>query len=120
MLKTEKKKLVRKRRVRYKLSKVRGDRLRLAVHRTGKHTYAQVIDDDKGETLFSASTLEKEVKALISHGANREAAGVVGKRIADKAVAANISSVVFDRGGHIFHGRVQALAEAAKENGLNF
>ena len=88
------------------------------MHRTGRHIYAQVIDDSKGATLASASTLDKDVKA--KNGSTTEAAADVGKRVAEAAKKAGISSVVFDRGGFLFHGRVKALADAAREGGLEF
>jgi large subunit ribosomal protein L18 len=88
------------------------------VHRTGRHIYAQVIDDSKGATIASASTLDKDVKA--KNGSTTEAAADVGKRVAEAAKKAGISSVVFDRGGFLFHGRVKALADAAREGGLEF
>ncbi|MBQ0012138.1 MAG: 50S ribosomal protein L18 [Clostridiales bacterium] len=95
-------------------------RPRLCVFRSNKHISAQIIDDEAGKTLVSASTLDKEVKASIANGSNKDAAAAVGKKIAERALAANIEEVVFDRGGYIFHGRVAALAEAAREAGLKF
>lgn len=91
---------------------------RLCVFRSNKAIYAQIIDDETKTTLVSASSLEKELK--IKNGSNVEAAKVVGKAIAEKAKKAKIKEVVFDRGGYLYHGRVQALAEAARENGLEF
>jgi large subunit ribosomal protein L18 len=88
------------------------------VHRTGRHIYAQIIDDSKGATIASASTLDKDVKA--KNGSTSDAAAEVGKRVAEAAKKAGVSSVVFDRGGFLFHGRVKALAEAAREGGLEF
>jgi large subunit ribosomal protein L18 len=109
----------RRQRVRAKLRKVGGgERLRLCVHRSGKHIYAQVIDDRQGQTLAAASTTEKV--AGVRSGANVEAATVVGKLIAERATAAGVKDVVFDRGGYLYHGRVKALADAAREGGLNF
>ena len=93
---------------------------RLCVHRTGSHIYAQVIDATGGKVLASASTLEKELRAQIKSGGNSEAAKLVGQRIAEKAKQAGVSQVAFDRGGFIYHGRVKALAEAAREHGLQF
>jgi large subunit ribosomal protein L18 len=93
---------------------------RLSVYRSGKHIYAQVIDDLAGRTLVAASTLEKDVRGKGKSGANIDAAAVVGKLIADRAVAAGVSAVVFDRGGYRYHGRVKALADAAREGGLKF
>ena len=94
------------------------ERPRLAVFRSNKNIEAQIIDDTKGITLVSASTLEKGKK--LENGSNIEAAKVVGKAIAEKALAQGITTVVFDRGGFLYHGRVQALADAAREAGLNF
>ncbi|HLX22907.1 MAG TPA: 50S ribosomal protein L18 [Usitatibacter sp.] len=94
--------------------------VRLAVHRTNLHIYAQVIDASGGKVLASASTLEKEVRASHPNGAKKEAAAEVGKRIAAKAKAAGITQVAFDRAGFSYHGRVKALAEAAREGGLQF
>lgn len=107
-------------RVRHKIKQVRGDRLRLSVYRSTKHTYAQVIDDVTGRTLVSASTLEKEMRESLSNGGNIQAAVAIGKRLAEKALAANIKNVVFDRGGFLYHGRMKALADAAREAGLEF
>jgi large subunit ribosomal protein L18 len=99
--------------------KVRGtsDRPRLAVYRSLNHIYAQVIDDDNGKTLAAASTTEKDLG--LSTGGNVEAARTVGKTIAERALAAGVSSVVFDRGGYVYHGRVKALLDATREAGLN-
>ena len=108
----------RRQRVRSKLRTQVAGRPRLSVHRTGRHIYAQIIDDSKGATLASASTLDKDVKA--KNGSTSDAAADVGKRVAEAAKKAGISSVVFDRGGFLFHGRVKALAEAAREGGLEF
>lgn len=94
------------------------DRPRLNVFRSNANITAQVIDDDKGITLVSASTLEKELK--ITNGGNVEAAKKIGELIAKRAKDAKITKVVFDRGGYLYHGRVKALAEAARENGLEF
>ena len=88
--------------------------------RSGKHIYAQVIDDRKGLTLASASSLDKDVKGKIKTGADKGAAAEVGKLIAQRAVAAGVKEVVFDRGGYMYHGRVAALANAAREGGLSF
>jgi large subunit ribosomal protein L18 len=94
-------------------------RARLSVFRSSKHIYAQVIDDTKGETLASASTLEKDARGAKT-GANIEAAKAVGKLVAERASAKGVKDVVFDRGGYLFHGRIKALADAAREGGLNF
>ena len=93
---------------------------RLCVHRTPQHIYAQVIDKTGGKVLASASTLEAEVRGSLKHGGNVEAAKIVGKRIAEKAKAAGVTRVAFDRSGFKYHGRVKALADAARENGLEF
>jgi large subunit ribosomal protein L18 len=90
------------------------------VFRSSKHIHAQLIDDVKGETLAAASSLEKTMREQKKTGANIEAAKQVGKLIAERAVAKGIKDVVFDRGGYIYHGRIKALAEAAREGGLNF
>ncbi len=105
----------RRRRVRTALRKRAGDKPRLSVHRTGRHIYAQVISDADGRTLAAASTLGVETS-----GANIDAATLVGKSIAEAAKKAGVTSVVFDRGGFLFHGRVKALAQAAREGGLEF
>jgi large subunit ribosomal protein L18 len=110
----------RKRRARASIAKKSGGRLRLSVFRSGKHIYAQVIDDAKGVTLAAASSLDKDLKTALKTGADVAAASAVGKLIAERAKAAGITEVVFDRGGYIFHGRVKALAEAARESGLSF
>ena len=107
--------LIRHKRIREKISGTK-DIPRLSVFRSNKEIYAQIIDDEKQTTLVSASSLEKNLK--IENGSNVEAAKVVGKAIAEKAKAAKITKVVFDRGGYLYHGRVKALAEAARENGL--
>ena len=94
--------------------------VRLMVHRTNLHIYAQVIDATGGKVLASASTLEKDVRSAHPNGAKKEAAAEVGKRIAEKAKAAGVTEVAFDRAGFSYHGRVKALAEAAREGGLKF
>jgi large subunit ribosomal protein L18 len=95
-------------------------RPRLSVFRSSKHIYAQVIDDAGGRTLVAASSLDKDLKARIKTGADKAAAVEVGKLVAERAKAAGLEEVVFDRGGYIFHGRVKALADAAREAGLKF
>src|ERR1700739_3162510 len=97
-----------------------GGRPRLSVFRSSKHIYAQVIDDRKGATVASASSLEKEMRTTLKTGADTDAAKVVGKLAAGGAAAAGVKDVVFDRGNYLFHGRVKALADAAREGGLNF
>ena len=112
--------LRRKQRVRTKLALRRNGRVRLSVHRSGKHIYAQIIDDVKGHTLVAASTLQKDVVASLKSSANIEAAKAVGRHVAERALALGVSEVVFDRGGYLFHGRVKALADSAREAGLQF
>lgn len=96
------------------------ERPRLAVFRSNLHIYAQVIDDVAQHTLVSASTVDKELKGKLSSTSNAEASSEVGKLVAQRALSKGINQVVFDRGGNLYHGRVKALAEAARENGLNF
>jgi large subunit ribosomal protein L18 len=108
----------RRRRVRTALRSRAAGKPRLSVHRSGRHIYAQVIDDAAGKTLASASTLDKDLKSKV--GATKDGAAVVGKTIAERAKKAGVSTVVFDRGGFLFHGRVKALADAAREGGLEF
>lgn len=93
---------------------------RLAVYRSTKHIYAQLIDDVKGVTIVSASSVDKDLKEKLGHGGNIEAAKAIGEAIAKKALKAGVKDVVFDRGGFLYHGRIQALADAAREAGLNF
>jgi large subunit ribosomal protein L18 len=112
--------LRRKGRVRRAIRASAYGRPRLSVHRSSKQIYAQIIDDAKGETLVSASTLEKGNRESLKTGANVEAAKAIGEQLAKKAVEAGISEVVFDRGQYMYHGRVKALAEAAREGGLKF
>jgi large subunit ribosomal protein L18 len=106
--------------VRRKLKLAAGTRARLSVFRSSKHIYAQIIDDMKGETLAAASTMEKTMRGDGKKGTNVEAAKAVGKLIAERAKEKGIKDVVFDRGGYLFHGRIKALADAAREGGLNF
>lgn len=108
----------RRRRVRTALRSHASGKPRLSVHRSGKHIYAQVIDDTAGKTLASASTLDKDFKGKT--GATRDGASAVGKALAERAKKAGVSKVVFDRGGFLFHGRVKALADAARDGGLEF
>ena len=108
----------RRMRVRTKLLIKAGARPRLSIHRSGQHIYAQVIDDKDGKTLCAASTLEKDARS--TSGATVAAAASVGKTVAERAQKAGVSKVVFDRGGFIYHGRVKALADAAREAGLEF
>jgi len=110
----------RKRRVRKQLREVTpAGRPRLSVHRSSKHIYAQIIDDTKGHTLAAASTLEKDLKGKLKTGADKAAAAEVGKLIAERALKAGVSKVVFDRGAFKYHGRIKALADGAREGGLN-
>ena len=108
----------RRRRVRSALQARSSGKPRLSVHRSGRHIYAQLIDDAAGKTLAAASTLDKGLKGKT--GATKDGAAAVGKAIADRAKKAGVSKVVFDRGGFLFHGRVKALADAAREGGLEF
>ncbi|MBL8701143.1 MAG: 50S ribosomal protein L18 [Alphaproteobacteria bacterium] len=110
----------RKRRVRLKLRTKGGGRPRLSVFRSSKHIYAQIIDDAKGHTLVSASTKDGDLAASVKTGATVDAAKAVGVLLAQRAIAAGLKEVVFDRGGYMFHGRVKALADAAREGGLSF
>jgi len=107
-------------RVRRQLKKVANGRPRLSVHRSSKNIYAQVIDDVAGKTLASASTLDTGLRTALKTGADTAAAAAVGKLVAERAAAAGVTDVVFDRGSFIYHGRVKALADAAREGGLNF
>ena len=110
----------RKGRIRSALKKAANGKMRLSVFRSGKHIYAQVIDDAKGATVVSASTLDKEVRDNVKESSTVEAASFIGKVVAERAVKSGVSEVIFDRGGYIYHGRVKALADAAREAGLKF
>lgn len=111
----------RKNRVRSKISSVTlSGKPRLSVFRSDKHIYAQIIDDVAGKTLASASTIDVELRPSLSQGGNKEAAEHVGKLIAVRALKKGIAQVVFDRGGYLYHGRVRSLADAARDNGLEF
>jgi large subunit ribosomal protein L18 len=112
--------LRRKAKVRRNIRSAAQDRARLSVFRSSKHIYAQVIDDAKGATLAAASSLEKDMRGGLKTGADIAAAKAVGKLVAERAVAKGIKDVVFDRGGYLYHGRVKALADVAREGGLNF
>jgi large subunit ribosomal protein L18 len=107
-------------RVRRAVRKAANGRLRLSVFRSSKHIYAQVIDDTGGRTLAAASSLDKGLREKLKNGADTAAAGEVGKLVAERAIAAGVSEVVFDRGRYLYHGRVKALAEGAREGGLKF
>lgn len=117
MLSKKQNRIRRARKTRAKIRQL--EKVRLCVHRTPRHTYAQIISADGGNILASASTLEAEIKAKIKYGGNIEAAREVGRQIAEKAKAAGIDQVAFDRSGYHYHGRVKALAEAARESGLS-
>lgn len=110
----------RKARVRRTLKANNHGRPRLSVHRSGMHIYAQVIDDAKGHTIAAASSLDKGLRTSLKSGANVAAAAAVGKLVAERAKQAGVSEVVFDRGAYLYHGRVKALAEGAREGGLQF
>ena len=110
----------RRHRVRKSLRRNENTRARLSVHRSGQNIYAQIIDDTKGVTIASASTMDKDLKGKLKSGGDMKAASEVGKVIASKAIAAGVSEVVFDRGAFVYHGRIKALAEAAREGGLKF
>ncbi|MBM7853842.1 large subunit ribosomal protein L18 [Desulfohalotomaculum tongense] len=122
MIKKPDRKAIRAKRRQRLRNKLRGtaERPRLNVYRSLNHIYAQVIDDDKGVTLVAASSLSPELKGKLETGGNIEAAKEVGKLIAKKALDSGVKKVVFDRAGYIYHGRVKALAEAAREGGLDF
>jgi large subunit ribosomal protein L18 len=110
----------RRQRLRYQLRQKSVGRPRLSVFRSGKHIYAQIIDDKAGVTLAAASSLDAGLRAELRTGADKAAAGAVGKLVAERALAAGVTNVVFDRGSYLYHGRVRALAEAAREGGLSF
>jgi large subunit ribosomal protein L18 len=108
----------RKATVRRAIKEAATGRARLTVHRSSKHIYAQIIDDLKGATVAAASSIEKDMRSKT--GANVEAAKAVGKLVAERAIQKGVKDVVFDRGGYLYHGRIKALADAAREGGLNF
>ena len=110
----------RKARVRRAIRKAANGRPRLSVYRSSKQIYAQIIDDEAGRTLASASTLEKDMRGKLKTGATVEAATEIGKLVAERAKGAGVTQVIFDRSGYIYHGRVKALADAAREGGLEF
>ncbi len=112
--------LRRRERLRFQLRRKSAGRPRLSVFRSGKHIYAQVIDDAQGRTLAAASSLDRALREQLKTGADKDAAAAVGKLVAERALAANVKEVVFDRGSYLYHGRVKALAEAAREGGLAF
>jgi large subunit ribosomal protein L18 len=110
----------RRERLRFQLRLKAGGRARLSVFRSSKHIYAQVIDDKAGRTLAAASSLDGALREALKTGADKAAAAAVGKLVAERALAAGITEVVFDRGAYLYHGRVKALADAAREGGLAF
>jgi large subunit ribosomal protein L18 len=110
----------RKMRVRTAIRKKAGGRVRLSVFRSGKHIYAQIIDDSKGVTLAQASTVEESIRKKAKSGANVDAAKTVGELLAERAKKASVTEVVFDRGGYLYHGRIKALADGARAGGLSF
>jgi large subunit ribosomal protein L18 len=110
----------RRAKVRRHVQRAANGRARLSVFRSSKHIYAQVIDDEKGETVAAASSLEKDMRGALKTGADIAAATAVGKLVAERASAKGVKEVIFDRGGYLYHGRVKALADAAREGGLNF
>ena len=110
----------RRARVRRQLRQRNADRPRLSVHRSNKNISAQVIDDRAGRTLAAASSQEKELRSSLETGADKDAAAKVGQLVAERAIANGVKQVVFDRGSYVYHGRVKALAEAARESGLAF
>ena len=110
----------RRERLRFQLRRKALGRPRLSVFRSSEHIYAQVIDDEAGRTLAAASTLDRELREALRTGADKAAAAAVGKLVAERARAAGVTAVVFDRGSYLYHGRVKALADAAREGGLDF
>lgn len=110
----------RRQRLRFQLRQKSNGRLRLSVFRSSKNIYAQVIDDTQGRTLASASSRDKSLRDSLKTGADKAAAAAVGKLVAERALAAGVKEVVFDRGAYMYHGRVKALADAAREGGLAF
>lgn len=110
----------RERRVRAQIRRKAAGRPRLSVFRSGRHIYAQVIDDARGVTLAAASSIDKDMRGKLKAGADTDAAKEVGRLIAERSIAAGVRQVVFDRGAYLFHGRVKALADAAREGGLSF
>jgi large subunit ribosomal protein L18 len=117
LTKTKARRIVR---VRQAIRKAGAGRARLSVFRSSKHIYAQVIDDTAGRTLAAASSIEKDLREKLKTGADTAAAAEVGKLVAERAVKAGVKDVVFDRGGYLYHGRVKALADGAREGGLSF
>ena len=120
MLKTNELRKKRRFRTRVKLRQVSAGRSRLSVFRSSKQIYAQVIDDARGHTVAAASSLDKDIRGAVKNGATVESARAVGKLVAERALAAGVTQVVFDRGQYLYHGRIKALAEACREGGLHF
>ena len=120
MLKISRLKERRKKRVRANIRRAGGARPRLSVFRSNKNIYAQIIDDLKGNTIVSASSIDKEVSDQLESGSSKEAASAVGKLVAQRATAKGLEEIIFDRGPYLFHGRVKALADAARDAGLKF
>tara|TARA_Y100000310_G_C20335680_1_gene647380 strand:+ start:62 stop:421 length:360 start_codon:yes stop_codon:yes gene_type:complete len=114
------KNLIKQIRTRQKIKKSANGRYRLSVFRSSNNIYAQIIDDDKGKTLLSSSTLDKKIKSKFKNTGNKEAASEIGKILAEKAKEKGIKKVIFDRGRYIYHGRIKALADSAKKGGLDF
>jgi len=110
----------RKQRTRFNVKRLSKGKPRLSIFRSGRHVYAQIIDDLAGHTLVAASSVDKELRGKLKTGADKDAAAAVGRVVAERAVKAGVSQVVFDRGGYRYHGRVKALADAAREGGLKF
>jgi large subunit ribosomal protein L18 len=110
----------RKQRTRFNVKRLSKGKPRLSIFRSGRHVYAQIIDDLAGHTLVAASSVDKELRGKLKTGADKDAAAAVGRVVAERAAKAGVSQVVFDRGGYRYHGRVKALADAAREGGLKF
>ena len=110
----------RRRRVRRRIRRKSDDRPRLSVFRSSKNIYVQVIDDARGVTLAAASSLDRDLRGALRSGADKDAAAAVGRLVAERAAAKGVTRVVFDRGAYLYHGRVKALADAAREGGLSF
>ena len=120
MLSTKQLHTRRAERNRYQIKQKSHGRLRLSIHRSGRHISAQIIDDRAGKTLVAASSVEADMRKKLKTGANKDAAKTVGQVVAERAIKAGIKEVVFDRGGYLYHGRVKELAEAARAAGLAF
>ena len=117
---TKNKNLIRQTRIREKIKKTANGRFRLSIFRSSKNIYAQIIDDNKGKTLIASSTLDKNIKSKFKNTGNKEAASEIGKNLAEMAKQKGIKKVVFDRGSYLYHGRIKALADSAREAGLEF